>query len=107
MLALMVADDEEEAAVKGRVGDARQRLRSLLHVRVQILTGRSSGNIRTLCSRSVIQQCALVHGYRKIVSSSVRNRTIIGREGVSIGILSSRPFELLMRNRRHDPQGKA
>ncbi|CAM9353325.1 unnamed protein product [Ectocarpus sp. 4 AP-2014] len=40
ILALMVADDEEEKVVEGGVGVARQRLRSLLHVRVQTLTGR-------------------------------------------------------------------
>lgn len=36
----MVADDEEETAGEGWVGGARQRLRSLLHVRIQTLTGR-------------------------------------------------------------------
>ncbi|CAN0034680.1 unnamed protein product [Ectocarpus sp. 6 AP-2014] len=91
ILALMVADDEEETAVEGGVGVAWQRLRSLLHVRVQTLTGRCETHTNRLAAASRNLSEALAE----------LERLGLGEASGSVPVLNALTDALALTHRRH------
>ncbi|CAM9188256.1 unnamed protein product, partial [Ectocarpus sp. 12 AP-2014] len=91
ILALLVADDEEEKVVEGGVGAARQRLRSLLHVRVQTLTGRCETHTNRLSAacRNLSEALAELE------------RLGLGEASGSVPVLNALTDALALTHRRH------